>query len=259
MDVYFHMVRAYFKARSQYRKNFFCSILIAIPYQVTSIAVLYGVFSAFHTMDGWSYIEIVFLGALLNLVTGLANGLFKHMRYLENDIISGNLDIFLVRPRTLFFQIMIQEIDLFSILGMGVPNLLIVIVCLSKMSICWSLRKVIFIGEVILFGVLFWGCVFSLIGGLAFWFYRTNHVCMTFIYSVQDFVQYPISIYNKIIIFFLSCIFPVAFVNYYPLVFLRMDKLYYAEIAMAVILLAAAALVYLLWKRGLSRYQGTGS
>lgn len=257
--LYGKMILAYLRARCQYMKNFISSILAALPYQLTSFLVLWGVFSAFGGMGDWSYLDVLFLGVLLNIITGCANGFFKQFRFLENEIISGNLDVYLTRPRSVIFQLAAHEIDLFSIFGTVIPNLLIGLFCFGRMDILWTPRKILFLGEVILFGTLFYGAVFFFIGTLSFWFYRTNHTAMTLFYSVQDFVSYPLNIYGRGISFFLTFLFPLAFVNYYPLLSLKSGRLFPVEIAMALILLAAAGIDFLLWRAGLKRYQSAGS
>ena len=159
----------------------------------------------------------------------------------------------------MIFQLAAHEIDLFSIFGTVIPNLLIGLFCFGRMDILWTLRKILFLGEVILFGTLFYGAVFFFIGTLSFWFYRTNHTAMTLFYSVQDFVSYPLNIYGRGISFFLTFLFPLAFVNYYPLLSLKSGRLFPVEIAMALIRLAAAGIDFLLWRAGLKRYQSAGS
>ena len=210
-------------------------------------------------MEGWSYFDVVFLGALINIVTGTANGLFRQFRSLENFIISGDLDIFLIRPRSVVFQIMTHEIDFFTIIGTVIPNLLVAVYCLMNMQISWSFRKIFLLIGAIIFGIIFYGCLFFMIGCLSFWFYRTNNPCMTLLYSVQDFINYPINIYSRVIVVILTYIFPIGFINYYPLLFLKGKYTGNIEIIMLTIIAIMVGLCCIVWRQGFKRYQSSGS
>ena len=74
------------------------------------------------------------------------------------------------------------------------------------------------------------------------------------------FVRYPLEIYNPVIIFFLTFVVPLGFINYYPAeIFL--GKALYLQFALLAPVIGVISLVisYSFWKFGLKNYASTGS
>lgn len=122
-----------------------------------------------------------------------------------------------------------------------------------------NMMRIINLFESILFGTVFLACIFLCIGSLGFWFYRTNNICMTVLYSIQDFVQYPLNIYGKKMKIFFTYFVPLALVNYYPLQYLKGISEMKIQIFFGITAIVMLILSLSLWNFGLHRYQGTGN
>jgi ABC-2 type transport system permease protein len=80
-----------------------------------------------------------------------------------------------------------------------------------------------------------------------------------------DFTRYPLSIYNKLVRFTLSFVFPFAFMNYFPASTLlqKTGSAYGINPVLGWLTPIVGAIwfagAYLFWRRGLNHYQSTGS
>lgn len=258
MKLYMKLLAAYVQARAEYPKNFAVSVIMVLPYQFVTLFILWGIFVSFDSMMGWNFYELAVLSAMLQLVTGVANGFFRQFRVMEELIIDGELDIYLVRPRSVIFQLAVREVDLISLFGKALPSMVILIFALGKLDVHWTAIRFLFLMWTVIFGSVLFASIFLIIGSLSFFFYRTNEICMTLLYSLQDFVNYPVCIYDRGIRMFISVIFPLAFVNYYPVIFLKTNN-YMIVATMVLIAGIAIALSTLVWRYGLKHYQSTGS
>ena len=98
----------------------------------------------------------------------------------------------------------------------------------------------------------------------AFWSRQAGQLVGFVIQGLRDFIRFPISIYPWIVQFLFTFLIPYGFVNFYPAYrfFGKTDaiafsvNLPFASLAIGIVM---AMCSYLIWIRGLRRYESAGA
>ena len=97
----------------------------------------------------------------------------------------------------------------------------------------------------------------------AFWIVKTDALS-TFKWSLNEFIQYPLSIYDRWIQIMLTFVFPVAFIGFFPSQVL-LEKTDYLGFPSQIVFLSPLVgivlfiISYLLFFVGIKNYKSTGS
>ena len=136
------------------------------------------------------------------------------------------------------------------------------ILAATQLGIQWHIGQWVYFVVCVLSGTLIQVAINLIGASLCFWTTRSNaamYIAERFTVLMQ---QYPVSIFGKYFQIFVTCLLPVAFINYYPSVVL-LDKAagesqvwYYFAPLVSGIMLAIASIV---WTKGIKRYAGTGN
>ena len=170
----------------------------------------------------------------------------------------GDFDILLIRPRSLFIQILGSQMA-FEKSGRLIVAAGVFIYSMLHLITTWSILKVI-----LLFNILFAVCIIYLsifIIGAAFTFITIEglEVINIFTAGSRQVGQYPMKIYNKYVIMFFTFIIPITLVNLYPIEYLcdRSDNILYVFMPLLTIILFIISLIT--FKLGTNKYCSTGS
>jgi len=113
-------------------------------------------------------------------------------------------------------------------------------------------------------GVMIHAAIRIFVSTVAFWTLRNSSLVHTVVFSSKEFIVYPITIYNSGVQFFLTFIFPIAFINFYPAHYF-LDKsgemLLHPVLQLFTPLVGAVllALSLIAWRSGINHYQSSGS
>lgn len=256
------MVAASIKAQMQYRYGFIMNILgWAMNYAGTAITMWVMLYS-FGALHGWSFWELIFLFALSVLSWGMCVVFFFHFRSLDQFIVNGTFDRFLVRPIHPFFHFMALKFDV-GAFGQLLFSVVAVILAYNKLGLHWQLINwLTFIGAVI-GGTLIQGGILVLISAMAFWTTRSERFFWVVMFPAKNMMNYPLGIYPTAIRWFITFILPFAFVNYLPALLLlnKKDPLFnsflgYLSPFVGVIFFWIS---YQVWMLGTNHYKGAGS
>lgn len=215
--------------------------------------------------EGWTINELLFLFSFMFLTYGIFIIFFTGLRDFQYMVIQGDLDKLLIRPRGVLFQLLASNSDWFAALGHGLLGIVVFIYSSSKISIEWTMQKIILACSCVCSGVLIQGALFLMFASLSFFIVKTDNLRNVLYWNIKSFMGYPISIYPKLIQYFVVYIIPLAFVNYFPSQLL-MGVFKEGNIFPAVYISISAALgmvlfglSYLFWRFSLRFYASTGS
>ena len=175
----------------------------------------------------------------------------------------GTLDAMLVRPVPLFVQVCADQFALRRI-GRVAQGALVFGWSLTLVDVSWTPARLGVLASLLVFGTLIFGALFVL--GAAFQFVSTDgsEAANAFTYGGNTLTQYPLTIYPAEAVKALTFVVPVAFVNWYPALFILDEPDPFglpsalqlsSPVAAAVLCLLAA----LAWHTGVRRYRSTGS
>lgn len=248
------------KKRLQYRLNFFITCIAIAPIHLIQMIFSWFIakkFDGFGTWNGWS---LIFLYGVLLTSYGIAQVFFRTLRFLENYIINGSMDKFFVKPQGILFEIVFENLGIHEMFSQLIPPVIVLIIASFYNQIHWSGLKVLVLMGAIVGGAFIQMSIFLLIGCVSFWTVHSSQLSGIF-FAFKDFLNYPLYVYGKKVVAFLTYIFPLAFINYYPSLYIleREDAgniLNFMTIPVAVILSGIAMLV---WKISLEHYNSAGS
>jgi ABC-2 type transport system permease protein len=260
--LYFRMVGASIRAQMQYRYAFFMNILgWAMSYAGTAIT-MWVMLSSFQALEGWTFWELIFLFALAVLSWGVCVLFFSHFRSMDQYILNGTFDRFLIRPLHPFFHFMAMKFDI-GAFGQLLFSIVAVVIAYIQLGLDWQLWKWgVFLGAVA-GGAFIQGGIVVLISAIAFWTTRSERFYWVVMFPAKSMMNYPLTLYPRFLQWLFIFIVPFAFVNYLPALLLLGKKHpvyspYWGSVSFLVGILFFW-ICYRIWMIGLSRYKSTGS
>ena len=187
---------------------------------------------------------------------------FWHFWDLEEYIIQGTFDQFLLRPISPFIQFLGREVQYIGFADMSVAIAGIAL-AYANLDLHWSLTEWLFFPLVVLSGTIIETALTLMTACIAFWTGRSG-MAIDLIMEFNVLVQhYPIDIFGLWFRVVVTGIIPVAFMNYYPSLLL-LDKydpkapyawMVYLSPVVALVLSLIASRV---WNLAIRRYASSG-
>ncbi len=255
------IARLWMRATMAYPVSFW--MLAVSSFLVTGLDFV-GIWILFGKVDdlgGFSLPEIGFLYGATGLGIAMADLVVGRVERLGQMIRMGRLDTMMTKPAPLLVQVCADEFAIRRIARVLQSS---AVFAWASTYVDWSPARVAVCAEMLVCGSLIF---FSLFVGLAciqFWTADSSEVANAFTYGGNTATQYPLSIFPSEIVKAMTFVVPIAFVNWYPSLYIldREDPFglpawlqHASPLATLVCLLAAA----LAWRTGVRHYTSTGS
>ncbi|AZS16347.1 ABC transporter permease [Paenibacillus lutimineralis] len=249
------------KAEAQYRANFITGLFANfLTYFLTYMSV-WVITNRFDSLNGWNYNDLVFLTALHLFSYGIASTfLWGYIFGLEKKINDGSFDKVLVRP---IDPVVSLSLEGFAWTGIGqiVVSSFFLIGSLVAGDIEWSFYKAIVLILSIIGAILIQCSAHLFFGTLSFWMRKSFSLANVLYYTFRYFINYPLTIYGKIVRYTLTFILPWGFINYYPAVFILDKKELHADWYIFTPILGVVLFVLTIGfsKLGIKKYESVGN
>ncbi len=262
LRLYFMFVGIAIRSRMQYRADFFVGITGVIVLNVVNLSLIWVMLSRFQSLGGWTFWEIVMLYSMWLLSHSIFSGLFWHLSHLEDDIIHGRFDQYMVRPISPLIQFLGREVNY-----MGVGDVIFAVTALTtayrNLGLHWSLGEWVFFAVAVVAGLVIETSIIWIIGALSFWFGRSRALFYFYMRFQMLGQQYPMDVFGIWFQVFVTGFLPLAFMNYYPLTVLLGKEnalgLVGAGFYSPFVAAALFALGVIIWRRGLAGYTSSGN
>ncbi|PGL70439.1 ABC-2 family transporter protein [Bacillus sp. AFS055030] len=258
LNIFLQYSGQYLKTKLQYRANFFLSFLSDLMAQAVNLIFILLVFNHTSLIEGWNKDEIVFIYGFFLVPFALFASFFNIWDFNDRYIVKGEFDRILTRPIHSLFQVVLEKMELESLLG-AITGLIIMIFAGFKLglSITWYDP---FLFLLMGFGGMFvYAGIFIALASIGFWSDARTSI-MPLMYNIGNYGRYPINIYHPIIRFVLTWILPFAFVGVYPAAyFLRRSEWYVYSFLTPVMGLVVFIISVLIWNQGVKKYKGAGN
>ena len=263
LRIYLSIICTSIRARMEYKTSFLFYVFAILVFYSGQIGLLLVVLNRFHEIQGWTMGEMAFLYSLLALAQGFTNLLFSQLVHFDQMIVAGEFDRILVRPLSPLGQVIFSKFEISTVahLIMGISAFWF---STHFYSIDWTLKKIVLFPIIVTGGVLIAGAIRLMVSAVAFWTLRNRSLVHTAVFSSKEFIVYPVSIYNTGVQFFLTFVFPIAFINFYP-AYLFLDRsgeeLLHPALEMGTPLVGITlfTISIIAWKVGVNHYQSSGS
>jgi ABC-2 type transport system permease protein len=259
IKIYFMVISQYVKTRMQYRADFFVGMLGVSALNLANVAILWLIFNTIPAIKGWTYNELLFFFGFFLLAHTPQQFFFDIFWYLSGQLRSGEFIRYYFKPLNMMFYFMSWHLDLkgFAHLGFGIA---ITVYAAGRLAIDWSVWTILLLAVNWVSASLI--MISLVVGGMssAFWIINSNSLTIT-ISGVRDIAKYPLDIFNDLFRGIFTFIAPIGFIAFYPCQILLRPV---SEVPAAAWASPAAGflmfgIAYLIWKKGVSIWAGTGS
>ena len=249
-----------FKRETEYKLNFILLCLTVAPLRLMFLLFALILSPKIEMLYHWNAWDISFLYGIYVVSYSLAQIFFKHFRYMDQLIIHGELDTFFTKPQPVLFNLIFYNIHIMEIFSQLLPSVIILIIACFKVSADWTIAKVIMLVLSIISGTLIQASIFVFIGSTAVFTFNSNWLGDLY-YAFRDFLSYPLVIFGKKMLMFLTFILPLAFINYYPARYILEKEEHNSVINFMSfpVSLFVAFIVYQVWKFSCRHYVSSGS
>ena len=260
---YWMLVLMWIRSALAYPLSFLLMLFTGMMITVTDFAAIVLMFSHIDAFGGFSLGEMALLYATASMTLGVADLVTGSIERVGQRIRDGSLDVYLIRPMPAFVQ---TAADGFALRRIGRPLQagVVLVFALSNLDLDWTLAKGLMLGLSIITGSIIFAAIFVL--GAAFQFISIDsaEVASAFTYGGQTLTQYPLNVFGKDIVRAVTFVVPLAFVNYYPVLFVLgkpapLGLPSWIGLLSPVVAALMVALASLAWRGGLRRYRSTGS
>ena len=265
-ELYRRLVSAQIRSQMQYRTAFVFDMVAQLFGNIVDFGAVAVFFTHFPTIGGWSLGEIGLLYGLSTLSFSLADMFasgFDYAYFGPTMVQRGGFDQVLVRPVSAFLQVLASQF-MIRRLGRFVQGALILALALALLHMEWTPIKIAFMLVVIVSGILFFMGLFIFGSGVSFWTVESLEAMNVLTYGGQTMISYPMHIYQDWLRSIFMFVVPMAFVNYYPSLWLldRPDPLggpAWLAFLSPVVCLAVFLVGTRMWWFGVQKYTSTGS
>ncbi|MCD4525808.1 ABC transporter permease [Nocardioides sp. cx-173] len=212
-------------------------------------------------LGGFGLTEIGLLYGATGLGLAFADLLVGRVDRLGQMIRLGRLDTMMTKPVPLLVQVCADEFAPRRFARVAQAGIVFV---WAATYVDWSLPRVLVAAEMLLSGAVIFFSLFVALACVQFWTAEGTEFANAFTYGGNQVTQFPMSVFPAELVKALTFILPIAFVNWYPCLYLlgREDPfglpkvLQFASPVAAALCLGAAVLA---WRFGVRHYRSTGS
>jgi ABC-2 type transport system permease protein len=218
----------------------------------------------FHTipaLGGFDLREIALLYGASGIGIGVGDLVIGSVEQIGVHVRTGSLDTMLTRPVPLLVQVCA---DRFALRRLGRITQAVVVFGYGAWWVDWTLPKVALAAVMLLASCAIFFSFFVAFSCVQFWTLDATEFANAFTYGGNTMTQYPMTIFPREVLKGLTFLVPVAFVNWYPCLYLldRPDPFgmpaWFAALSPAVAVLTLT-LAGLAWLAGVRHYTSTGS
>lgn len=261
--LYRRLVGAQIRSQLQYRLSFTLDLIGSFLISFLDFVAVLIIFANVPELDGWSVREVAFLYGASTISFALVDIVFGHLDLFPRMIRDGTFDALLIRPRGTLLQVISSDFSLRKV-GRVAQGVLVLAYALNGLHVDWNAGRVLMTAVMLASGAAIFAAIWVAGSTIAFWTVEGGEFTNAFTYGGTFFAQYPISIYGEWVRRFLAYLIPIAFVCYFPSLYI-LDKpdplgLPAAMPFLSPVVAAAAALISgLVWRAAVRRYRSVGS
>jgi ABC-2 type transport system permease protein len=244
----------------EYRLNFVIGIVAIAMTNLATITFLWAIFRHIPLLNGWTFDQLLFMFGFLVFAAGIWHVFLAEASAwgMEHLVRQGKLDRLLLRPMNTLVMLCISRLDDDGF-GDMFTGLALLVYSSHALGIVWTAQNLLMLAVLTAGALLIWFSVNVIVAATAFWATSVRSL-MDVLWNMSRFVEYPINIYHAALVWFLTYVIPLGFVNFYPSQYFFQNSqwtLYaFATLPVGLVTLAVA---YAVWSYGLKNYSSTGT
>ena len=249
------------RASLAYRASFAMLTVGSVLIGALDFAAIVIMFGHLDRLAGFTLTEIGLLYGGTGLGLALADLVIGRVDRLGDLIRLGRLDAMMTRPVPLLVQVCADE---FALRRFGRVVQTGAIFAWASTYVDWSPARTLVAVSMVASGAVIFFCIFLTGACIQFWTADAAEFANAFSHGGNALTQYPLTILPRELVVGLTFLLPLAFVNWYPALFVlgREDPfglpgfLQFCSPVAAAVMAGVAALA---WRAGVRHYRSTGS
>lgn len=242
-------------AEMAYRTSFILVVIALIVSDLIGPLVGYLIYNSTNGIPGWKFMEFILFQGVIIFVFGFWHAFIGGISWMTQDLINeGEFDTILLKPFYILVNISSLAIDFHGIVEVLV-GLALMAVAIAKLNLFGPMLLPFIL--LIILALIFMISVTVMLAALAIIFVKVNAL-QNIIWTLNDLVSWPITIYAAGVRFFLTFIVPAAVASYWPAAILMgkepLSKVYFVAFPVLIFFMLSLAL----WSFSLRRYQSAG-
>jgi len=218
-------------------------------------------FHSIPTLGGFSLREVALLYGVSGIGIGIGDLVIGSVEQIGVHVRTGTLDSMMTRPVPLLVQVCADQ---FQLRRLGRITQAVVVFGYGAFAVDWTAPRVGVAAFMLASACAIFFSFFVTFSCVQFWVVDSSQFANAFTYGGNTMTQYPMTIFPREVLKALTFVFPVAFVNWYPCLYLlgRPDPFglpsWFAFLSPVVALLTLVV-AGLAWRTGVRHYTSTGS
>lgn len=258
MSIYMKLLKQCFKSKMSYRADFIITNIGNLFINILDILSVWIIFKNFSSIGGWSYHEMLFMYAFMLIVKTPCEVFFLNNWSLRYYVYSGDFIKYCFRPLNLFFYYISEDFGIkqlgglltgIILLGYSWPQLQIPF---TAANLCKLILGCI-TGSLVMTGMM------VMAAATCFYILNSGYILLM-TNKLVSYAKYPATIFSSIFRIVFCTIIPIAFVVYYPSLWLLTgDNISMLTLSSPFIAALFMYTGYRFWMKGAMQYNGTGS
>ena len=255
------IARLWVRASRAYPASFWMLAVGSFVMTALDFVAILVIFGHVDALGGFTLHQVAFLYAGTGLGIAFGDLVVGRVERLGSMIRLGRLDTMMTKPVPLLVQVLADE---FALRRVGRIAQAVLVFGWAAGFVAWDPAKVAVAASMVVCGSLIYSGLFVSLATIQFWTVDSAEIANAFTYGGNNLTQYPLTIYPTEVVKVLTFVVPIAFVNWYPSLYILdvpdpfglPSWLQLAAPVATVLVLVATALV---WRTGVRHYRSTGS
>lgn len=259
MKLYFKYLALQIKSAFEYRASLAFDMLSSALSTITCFCGILCLFQKYDTIGTYTINEVLITYSLVTFAFALSECFFRGFDQFDKLVRTGELDRLLIRPRSIFLQVLGYKVE-FNKFGRIFFSGVLLVIAMIKASIDWSVLKIVSFVLMIICSIIIFAGIFLIYSSLSIFTVEGLEAVNVISNGGRDLCYYPIDIYSGFFRKVFTFIIPLACINYLPLQYLlgySEANLLYAFSPLFGILFFIAC--YILFRWSITKYKSTGS
>jgi ABC-2 type transport system permease protein len=260
--LYLRLVAARARSQFQYRTSFALDFVGVFVVTFLDFGAILVIFQNVPQLGGWSVEEVALLYGISGLAFSLTDLAIGDLDLLMRQIRDGTFDLVLIRPRGTLFQVVTAEFQIRR-LGRIAQAVAVLVYALLWADVDWTVGRALVLPVTVASAAAVFAAVWITASCIVFWSIEGGETANTFTHGGAFFSQYPINVYESWLRRLLAFVIPMAFVAYYPALYLldRPDPLgapRWVGLCSPAVAIAACVAAGFVWRFAVRHYRSAG-
>lgn len=258
--LYFRFLSVALRVQTMYPTSFALYATANFAVSIVDLFAIYAFFLRFQFLGQWSLGEVMLFYGMANMAFALSEVYLRGFDVIERHVRTGEFDRLLLRPRSVFLQVLGSEFHLLRI-GRFLNGALPLALGISMVRPGWGVGAWAYMGLSIAAGSMTYGGILLFRAMISFFTVESLEVFNILTYGGLEASGYPMDIYTGWFRNFFTYIVPLSAVNYWPMCALleKGDAPLWLSYLSPAFGAAFFGLGLLCWRFGVRHYRSTGS